>query len=58
MKKKLSQKPSARLMRQAVAYDRLAAKAYHNRTPGYGKAYAEKARALKDKARRLQERGE
>lgn len=54
-KRRVSQKASARMMRQATAYYRLAAKAYHNGEAGTH--HLRKANDLRDRAYRLKERG-
>jgi hypothetical protein len=56
-KKKLSNKPSARLMRRAVAYARLAAKAHHNGDSGGYIAYTDKYIQMSAQADRMKERG-
>lgn len=57
MAKRLSQKSSARLMRQAVAFDRLAAKALRANNDAAYSLYTRKSIDLRGRSSRLKQKG-
>lgn len=50
--------PAGRLMRQAVAFDRLAAKAHHNGQHAAFSRYSQRSMQLKRQAVAIRERGQ
>jgi hypothetical protein len=57
MKRRVSQKPSAREMRRAVAYDRLVAKAWREGQARAAEMYREKSTYHRRRAAAMKERG-
>jgi len=57
-RKRLPQDPASRLMRRAVAYDRLAAKAYRNGEHALMSSYMRRSSQLRDQASRIRQRAQ